>query len=50
MNMFLDENWKEVYEEISKPGVDATVSQLVDVINMIHKIAPFEEMFPETLP
>ena len=50
MNQFLDENWKDVLEELTKPGTDAMMKVLIEVINRIYRIAPYEEMFPETLP
>ncbi|KAJ9577452.1 hypothetical protein L9F63_005953 [Diploptera punctata] len=50
MNKFLDANWKDVYEELTEPGTEVMLEILISIINKIHMIAPFEEMFPEKLP
>lgn len=50
MNEFLDVNWKEVYDELSRPTQEASVDLIIAIINSIHRTATFDELFPETLP
>lgn len=50
MNIFLDENWKDVYKELS-PAVITAFSEIISaIITGIAGSVPFDVAFPETLP
>jgi hypothetical protein len=50
MNVFLQENWKDVYEELS-PAVIATFTEIVTtIVRGVAGSVPFDVAFPETLP
>jgi hypothetical protein len=50
MNRFLQENWKEVYEELS-PAVITAFTEIVNtIIRGISGSVPFDVAFPQKLP
>jgi hypothetical protein len=50
MNVFLQENWKDVYEELS-PAVIAAFTEIVNtIIRGITGSVPFDVAFPQKLP
>jgi hypothetical protein len=50
MNVFLDENWKDVYKELSPAVVTAFTEIISAIIRGIAGSVPFDVAFPETLP
>jgi hypothetical protein len=50
MNVFLDENWKDVYKELSPAVITAFSEVISSIINGIAGSVPFDVAFPETLP
>jgi len=50
MNMFLQENWKVVYEDLS-PAVITAFTEIVNtIIRGIAGSVPFDVAFPQKLP
>lgn len=50
MNIFLDENWKEVFTELS-PAIFTAFDELItSIMNGIATSVPYEVFFPENLP
>lgn len=44
MNQFLNDNWKEIYDEL-KPGVmDALGQVVVNLVNNVLSAVPYEEL------
>jgi hypothetical protein len=50
MNEFLDENWRDVYKELSPAVVAAFTEVISAIINGIAGSVPFDVAFPEILP
>jgi hypothetical protein len=49
MNTVLNENWREVVQELA-PAIGDALSQLVQrVLTNISELLPFDEVFPETV-
>jgi hypothetical protein len=50
MNVFLQENWREVYEELS-PAIITAFTEIVNtIIRGILDSVPFDVAFPQNLP
>jgi Haemolymph juvenile hormone binding protein (JHBP). len=50
MNEFLQENWREVYEDLS-PAINTAFTEIVNtIIRGIAGSVPFDIAFPEKLP
>jgi hypothetical protein len=50
MNTFLNENWKDAYNELS-PTVFKVLSEIIlSVISRITAVVPYDDIFPEKLP
>jgi hypothetical protein len=50
MNEFLNENWKDVFNELS-PTVFSVFTEIVfTIFRGLDKLVPFDVAFPETLP
>jgi Haemolymph juvenile hormone binding protein (JHBP). len=50
MNAFLNENWSDLYNEIS-PSLFSLWSQIiVTIFSGFDKLVPFDEIFPENIP
>jgi hypothetical protein len=50
MNVFLDENWREVYKELSPAVVTAFTEVITTILENLSALVPFEVGFPEKLP
>jgi hypothetical protein len=50
MNAFLDENWVDVYKELSPAVITAFTEIISAIIRGIAGSVPFDVAFPETLP
>lgn len=50
MNEFLNENWRDAYNELS-PTIFKIISEiLVSVVSRISSVVPYDNIFPEKLP
>ena len=50
MNEFLNENWKDAYQELS-PAIFEVVSEIIlSVVSRISEVVPYDNIFPEKLP
>jgi Haemolymph juvenile hormone binding protein (JHBP). len=50
MNTFLNENWKDAFNELS-PTVFRVLSEIIlSVITPINEVVPYDNFFPEKLP
>jgi hypothetical protein len=50
MNAFLNENWSDLFNEIS-PSLFSMMSQIiVTILSGFDKLVPFDVIFPENLP
>ncbi|XP_069681787.1 protein takeout-like isoform X2 [Periplaneta americana] len=50
MNIFLDENWKDVFTELSPAIFTAFTEMITTIISGIASSVPYEVAFPEKLP
>lgn len=50
MNVFLDENWREVYKELSPAVITAFTEIITAILKGISGAVPFDVAFPEKLP
>jgi hypothetical protein len=50
MNFFLEENWADVYKELSPAVITAFTEIISSIIRGIAGSVPFNTAFPETLP
>jgi len=49
MNMFLNENWKDLVRDLAPPIGEALGQVLKTVLTNIYELVPYDEAFPETL-
>jgi hypothetical protein len=50
MNEFLNENWKDAYQELS-PAIFQVVSEIIlSVVSRISEVVPYNNIFPDKLP
>jgi hypothetical protein len=50
MNTFLNENWKDAYNELS-PAVFKVLSEIIlSVVSGISAVVAYDDIFPEKLP
>lgn len=47
MNRFLDENWKDVLDELGRPLIKSLTPIFTLIINNIAKDVPYSEIFPK---
>ncbi|XP_069681782.1 protein takeout-like [Periplaneta americana] len=50
MNEFLNENWKDIYKELSPTVFQVFTKIVVAMISRFDEIVSFDDMFPEKLP
>jgi hypothetical protein len=50
MNVFLNENWKEVYKAMSPAIFEGFAQVVASIINNIADVLPFDALYPETIP
>jgi hypothetical protein len=50
MNLFLKENWREVYAELSPAVITAFTEIVSTIIRGIAGSVPFDVAFPQNLP
>jgi hypothetical protein len=50
MNTFLNENWREVFKELSPVLFKVFEEFILSTFNVINTQIPFNSMFPETTP
>lgn len=50
MNNFLDENWRDVYKELSPAVITAFTEIITAILTGISNAVPFDVGFPEKLP
>jgi hypothetical protein len=50
MNIFLNENWREVFKELSPTIFKVFTEVLSSTVDTINTAVPFNNMFPENVP
>jgi hypothetical protein len=46
MNEFLNENWKDAYQELS-PAIFEVVSQIINsIVSRLSEVVPYDNIFP----
>jgi hypothetical protein len=50
MNIFLNENWREVFKELSPTIFKIFMEVLTSTFKVINTEVPFDTMFPENIP
>ena len=49
MNTFLNENWKEMLDDLSSPIGEALNQVLQTILTNIFELVPYDEAFPEAV-
>jgi len=50
MNAFLNENWRDLFNEISPSLLSVWGQMILKTFSGFDKLVPFDEVFPENLP